>query len=402
MTSSKTLLAALPVLLALVSCQPRPGPYEAAQLLNSLGFNQPVTVSLQLNRIPDVEPGVDDGRLDNNPDAAIASVLLTTKLLSTLPNSAAAPWWRLAVQGGEVRGQTFSFVAGTRSDVQPADITRWTEGGIPHFAQTLRYSITWNRHLQAVMTTPIEGLSIRIVAKNDPAVGHWELVRGGPRGTLYAQDDSSVLHQRLAATGAAHILDLASAIVTAKQNAFDEIEARLAKDGLLARYTESDASILVSKAHHLLYLKGTAFEGAKSTTLGALIQYCGNQTQAHRSWRLPTESELDSVFGHLSFFNGTSLIDTPDHRLWSDLVPLRAAGVLLVSRTAPMYASYSNNQHIFNVSAYRYEQMGAQFASEFQKTVLMVQGSDALSATLLDRLPIKVLCVADLVESSPK
>jgi outer membrane lipoprotein SlyB len=210
------------------------------------------------------------------------------------------------------------------------------------------------------------------------------------------QNDAAVISNSLTAIGNGQLGALGQAIEGARKQAFDQIEQQLAENGLIEK-SKDDPSVLVSRNHGLMYLRGGTVTDPQAT-LGTLARTCAAKNALGAHWRLPNGNELGTLFGPGNFFGATNMIDVPDHRLWGAISGPPAPGMILFSHTAPMYVSYTSTDHNFNAAAYKLEVQGSQFVSQYRFVNLMLQGTDADSIPLTSQvgnMPIGLVCVAD-------
>jgi len=303
---------------------------DKTTLLNAIGFNTPLAITVQLDR---VSPDPNSQGVDGN--ASLAALLIRSQYVSTLPSPNSAPWWHFNVSGGTLNGNAFTFNAGSRVISNHSDKQSWSENGIQYFAETITYSITLNDQLKKVVNPSFNGLTLRFVAMKDPAIGNWQISNDPARGTKFGQDDVTMLTNRLAALGSDALGILAVEVNRARNEAFQEIQNKLASDGTLER-SPTDPRVLVSRKNQTMFYKGDTIN-AQNTTIGALKSYCSAIRAAGARWHLATSQDIQKMIAPLNPSSSViTVIDTPDHRLWGDFSTPESPGFQFITDSAQM------------------------------------------------------------------
>jgi hypothetical protein len=357
--------------------------------LDAIGFNNPLAITVQLDQVPPIPNGQ-----YNDDNASLAALLIRANYASTQPSPDSAPWWHFNVSGGTLNGNAFTFDAGSRVISSRSDEQSWTEGSVQYFAETITYSIDLNGQLKKVVKAPLDGLTLRFVAMKDPAIGTWQISNDPTRGTKFSQDDVTLLSNRLAAVGSDALGVLTVEIYRARNEAFQEIQNRLASDGTLER-NATDPHVLVSKKNQIMFYKGDTINNPQSTTIGALKSYCSALQAAGKSWHLATSQDIQEMIAPVTPSSTViNVIDTPDHRLWEDFSTPESPGFQIITDSAQMYFSYTQTSHDFKAVSYQLQFQGSQFIPSVEQTTYDIIAADADTAPLRG-LPIKVVCVAN-------
>lgn len=293
-------------LVGLASCGRHPPKVDDTKFLSDIGFDQPISVTVQLDRVANPQGQV---FLDNN--GQITALLWKAGLVEVVPNFSRAPWWNFRVSGGTLQGDTFTVEVAHRKITDHSNDKRWSEGSVDYFAETIAYRLDPVDKLAGVFSADAtaNSFSLRLATKNDPAVGNWELAE---RGNEFDKSDGNSLQAWMSASGQKLAPALAQAIHGAQSQVYDQIERNLAADGTLAK-SPADPNVLISTKHRLAYY--TKFYSVIRISLSEAEQYCANvRTAKYTNWHLASIDELATLDS-----GQHSIIDTPDWRLWGDL-----------------------------------------------------------------------------------
>lgn len=389
-----SILLSVLAICGLSSCGRSGPPIPEKEILAAVNFDVPLITTVSLRQQVDA-----NGNLSNSEDAPLLALFQRAGIIRTEAYQGGAPWWRFAMSVGTLTREQLSIEAARREIAERSEEKYWSEGSVEFYAETIAYKLVLSPAIAGAINNPSVTGSLRIVLRNDPAVGKWKPFFAPERGTKWLRDDSEVIRDMLELAGKAFVPELGQQIQRARTTAFDTIERQLANDGTLEKDAR-DSRMLVSKKHKLRYNLGSTFRISQGVTLGQLKQYCRDSNVGKFAWRLPTIEELGTIFGSHNFFNGTALINTPDNRLWSDFAIAASPGFYILSSTAKPYISYTATSHIFNDTAYRLELQGSQFISQFQLTNVSLSGADLDTARATGGYGgdyfVKVLCVAPL------
>jgi|SRR5579862_195012 len=367
---------ALGCLGVLFACSKGGSDADEQQLLNELGFANPITMIVAVG-----QPASGSG----------AALLLATGYASIHPMTGEAPYFSFNVNAPMSNGNAVLTV-GKRSIVGRSDAKDWTEGSIEYFAETVTYNIELEDKLKSATPVAFDGFSLRLVAFKDPAVGKWQVSTDPTRGTHYIQDDVNLVTNRLLSFGNSKVSDLTNQAAAAQKEAFDAIQQQLASDGLL-KQDGSDPDVLISPRAHLAYYRKMN-SGHGGVTIAQVEQYCEKQTAGSYKWHVPTVDELTpatTVTGY-NEQNGASnggghLIDTPDGRLWGQLGRSSNPNTMLATDA---YLTKTPFPAVGGLTVY---QIGANGWGSF--TYMQTTQGNNLEAPLNTDLTLHVICVAD-------
>lgn len=389
-----SILLSVLAICGLSSCGRNGPPLPEKEILAAVSFDAPLIATASLQQQVDT-----NGNLSNSEDAPLLALFQRVGIIRIDANPNGAPWWRFSFTTGTLARGQLSIEAARREITGRSEEKYWSEGSFEFYAETITYNLVLAPTIARVLDSPPVTGSLRIVLRNDPAVGTWKPYFAPERGIKWSRDDSGVVRNMLELTGKTFIPELGEKIQRARTSAFETIERQLASDGILERDAK-DSRMLVSKKHKLRYNLGSTFRISQGVTLGQLKQYCRDSNVGKFAWRLPAIEELGTIFGGHNFFGGTGLVNTPDNRLWSDFAIPTSPGFFILSNTATPYISYTASSHIFNDAGYRLELLGSQFKSQFQLTNVSLSGADLDTARVTDGYGgnyfVKVLCVAPL------
>lgn len=370
----------------LAACSRNSSPVDDNLFLGTLGFNEPLGILVSL-----AQPVDGQGNLGNSGDAALIAFFRQAGFVSAVPNTKGAPWWTFNASAGSLNDNQLRVDVGNRVIVGRSDQTRWTEGPIEYYAETIHYAVKLVDKIQATANAaPITG-TLRLVLRKDPAIGQWQVFNAPDRGTQWSQNDLAIVSDLVAQVGNGFLSDLNQQIQSAQISAFDQIEKYLADQGILAKSPE-DANVLASTKSGLLFYKGALFPLSQNITIDSLEVYCGNLKAGNHHWRLPSEAELDTVM-RSDVPNSFGIVDTPDARLWGRFTGANNQAIMVVtnSRTSnSLYlGSYIDYLNVFN---------GDQFVNKYQKNAIDLinnYGTIGLTDHYGNQGQIQAICVSN-------
>ncbi len=287
-------LSACAGLFALCACSPAQTPHAAPAdppLIQSTGFNAPISVSFSLDDV--VSP---QGALLDAPNSHIVAQFIRTGRVNAAPLGS-APWVLLSAPDG-----TAFAVARRVVDRRSEDHT-YTLGNTTYFSETIGYSIVPDPGYESVVR-PVHGLSFRLVAMLDAVGNSWVVDKSTASGTTFnANDALGIVGQFTTAP-----LDpLTGAIGAAQRRALDVVEQQIISSGILRH--GADPGVVESPRSGLAFALIPHFF-QQSTQTQAMQECATFSTDHYGHWHLATQAEFMNLVGT----NG--IIDTPDGRFW--------------------------------------------------------------------------------------
>jgi hypothetical protein len=259
--------------------------------------------------------GVDD------PIACGLAQLVQTRRIRFVPTES-EPYFALASDNNPAGGGEIVLFSGRRRFASSSEEQSYSRNSNAYFAQTVTYFIKGEGSLlQPARPEGFGPFSIRLVYVNDPAVGQWRLesftplsggeVQGSDRGAIQAI--LAQVSQRGCPTNA-----IAASAASARAEALNRIERRLAESGVLAR--DPTPNTVVSRRNRRIWnLASTDMRGRKWRDMFTI---CGGINVAGgRNWRPASMADLRTIMTPTrnDRNEGGVLIDTPDRRLFGNV-----------------------------------------------------------------------------------
>lgn len=367
------------------------GRVDDSPFISEIGFNNPLTLTVQLDEAYRTDPNFLDG--DNM--AAIALLWKQGAIVVT-PNPDASPWWRFDVHSGNLENEHLTIPIAHREITDRTEVRQWTQQSIPFFAETVQYRVQVDAPFQVAGLGRFEHYSFRLVLNNDPAVGHW--TRQEPNGSG-AFDDTTQLQQAISQAGSGVIGELSHAIGNAKVQAYAQIEQRLSSSGTLSRSPKNHDVLVSTSLGRAYYIHPNEQSGM---TVGGFVHYCRSvRAKGFGPWRLPNDQELAATT-QPGVQGLHELIDTPDRRFWGTIGTPPASGEIPFPTATitdnsgnrydlsnPPAEAYGTSIHIFNLT----------YQGLFQQNSYSLNINTATGDQLLQRRydnPMRIICVTDL------
>jgi hypothetical protein len=234
---------------------------------------------------------------------------------------------------GTIGGTTVTVPFARRVIQGRSEEKSWSEGPANFYAETITYQIVLDTDIQKATSFVSPPFTFRLVAKLDPAIGHWILFEDPARGTTFPNTDAQQVSDKV--FGLVRYNDLSGGIYRARTAALDQIERQIAaqtgieKNGLAF-------TVINRRAGLIFYFPYGRFNGR---TLGDIDSFCRNsRIGGHVNWRWATRDDLSTVINRYG-----NMIDTPDHRLWP--------GISNVEAVAPLNNFHLNDGSIATLEA---------------------------------------------------
>ena len=332
MATSFRCLAGILAYLCLAACGA--GSPDDQPLLDAAGFAQPLVGNVKIWNAYLTYSG-----LQSNRDAALTAALVEAGQVNVEPQATQSPWWRFSMPGG---GRSeLAFLIGRRKLGGRSEVRNWSNGPIKCFAETISYTIDVDAGFRKAGLTEIGPFTYRLVAANDPSVGHWQVGSSACGEAAPLQSDIADAETRVADVGAALIPRLAERISGAQTEASNQVERDLAGRGMLAR-SAADPNVVTSRQNRRAWYLGPLELGGK--TFADLETICrGIRSRAASGWRVPTPQELGQILydsGSLSF------ADAPDRRLFGRFIPGQDGTYRIWTNT---WSSYVNHLFVMTI-----------------------------------------------------
>lgn len=308
-------------LFTLPSCSGPSAPNDA-DLLETIGINSPIAIGFNPANV-----AMPDGTLADAVDTALAASFLKAGLIDTVPTDH-SPYWQFSSPSGT------TFTAGQRTVDSREDVRIWRDGSVDWFAETIRYHIQPSDQLSKAGIQPSAILAVRLVASNNPAVGHWQL-DPSQSGTL---NDASTLEEGIIQAGTNLEVALANSIQSARVKSFDAFAQKLEDQGILER-SSVDGNVAISKRQHVyLYLAPLNITGR---SLADLEPICNSlKSKIKGVWHAPVYQDIASTIVDNFATNVTRLYDTPDRRFFAQLVPVPHGNINFVTTDWEPYMNF--------------------------------------------------------------
>jgi len=298
----------------LLGCGERKPNIGESQALKTLGFDNPITISVVANGSVD-----SDGNPSSDEVLRRMALLLRADALRISPNINGSPWWTFNVASGTLADGVITVPAGRRAVAGHSEEQSWSEGAVHYYAETISYNVEPVGGF-SLGHSAVGPFSIRLILKNDPAVGHWEATSNGAAGSRFAQSDAAALAAELSKPDDEAVGRLRTAISQARRSAFDAIEQNLKATGVIER-DPNNPDVLVSRRLRTAYY--TKSDSNSSITLSKAAEACaslvarGYGSESGR-WHLATSEEVKALLGVRP--GGNQLPDAPDSRLWRNFI----------------------------------------------------------------------------------
>jgi hypothetical protein len=299
-----------------------------ADLIAQLGLN---------DQVSDVVTGSVSGNPNDAQEGdAAAMMALAVKVGATnITPANDPPYW--SFNGVPNAQENIPLAVGHREIDGRDDVKTWKDGAVEHFAETIRYHIEPDNTLRSAGVSLPSGLSVRLVASNDPAIGHWQI---DPAQSGQVRDGPAV-HQALVQLGHNFLGEFSSKIQAAQKTHNDSVEQQLSSRDILAR-SKLDPLVLTSKrAKAYIYV---GYVNLNGHNLSELERLCNAVTTKVRiRWHAPTYQDYMNAVVQTTP-SGYYLIDTPDRRLFAQAVvsPPNVTGAYLPFWTTDAHP-YVNN-----------------------------------------------------------
>lgn len=355
-------------LLLLSSCGSGKPDIDETEFLAAINFTAPISVSVQLNQFYDYY-----GRVQNTDNTNLIAFLANAGFIGAVAQTNSAPWWHFNVAGGSLANEQFTILVGKRVVTNHSDEKSWSEGAIKYYAETITYTIQLADGIKSATSAHFDQNSFRLVLMNDPAVGRWQAVVGGGRGTTFDGSDTATVVKELASEGNGYLNNFLQKIADAKTQSSDQIQASLASQHTLE--VGPLPRTLLNKRAGILFYKGEAFNLANNVTLGTLKNYCSQLHAGNYSWTLPTDAQLSIVMQRNSY-NPANIIDTPDGRLWGDVARPTVPGTVILTADAAITFTYSADSHAFYIVAYEMDAVSLSSNASFSRNSIIRTGAD--------------------------
>ncbi len=390
---------ALLVCLSLAACDAPQAPgVPEKTFLDAIGFNQPIELSIDSRRLYDSE-----NRFRSDENALLVALAAKAGYVRIVPSLEHWPWWGFAPVDGTFSDGVLPMRVGTRIVTRRSEERTWQEGPNRYYAETIAYSVVPSDRLRPVVSGALPQRPFRLIAVNDPAVGHWQVLVG-PERTPFDPKDTAALAEQLAGIGGTYADDLSASIGTAQQGAFETIERQLLASRTLAR-SNNYADLILSPAHNLVfYAKSIAL----TQPLSEVQSYCRSlQFPGFARFRIPSQSDMGAVIDSKT----GRFIDTPDGRFWGPTginQPDPRATVFFAVNTFTI--GFGNQpleldldtlsgvlpySYYYNMQTYRIEPNGLMARTYVPYDVA---GNHPIAAHDYPNARWRVLCVGDVVE----
>lgn len=311
--------------------QGSPQQRDITPFLAAVGFNDPLTITVNLRGVRDVEPtGIRHTYLDGTRSIGLVALLYRTGQVRPMSDPTATPWWRMNSLGADSTGM-LTVPLGRRVVTGRSNRQTWSEGATSYVAETITYRVERSANVSYEGAADFGSFSFRVVLVNHPAVGHWQVDQGlTPR--LGA--DVEQVARLLSAEGMAEIGQLAERIrqvrdAGVEQQQREQTSGPAVPPGGSLRLGPYPNTILSRSGELLWYTGHIEVSGRQWRDLDRL---CATVPISEiSSWRAPSEAEVRTLLVEAPRPGGGRSVD------------LRLAGERLLTPAVPPYVAMGPN-----------------------------------------------------------